>query len=191
MSLFRRMIFLGVPLVVLSACGDKANTAESLALGDMSQMDQIKAVVHIESPKSANLLQLRGVVGKGHLIFKGGDQLANQSMENTNWCTSLPVRLAAGGIGDTSSLQIRTSENNEIRLAIYSDDVIRKLKKGDEIVSEDYQITNLFDDQLGDIRIESGLESTDGFVLNPGEWSWFSMFRSEKQRVSCDISNKA
>lgn len=191
MSLFRRGVFLGVPLVMLSACGDKANTDDQPALGDLGKTNPIKAVVHIESPKFANLLQLRGMVGKGHLIIKESEQLANQKIENTSWCTSLPIRLAAGGIGYTSALQTPTSENSRIRLAIYSNDVVRKLKKGEEIVSEEYRVTRPIDDQLGDIRIQSGLESMDSFVLNPGEWSWFSMFRNEKQRVSCDISNKA
>ena len=144
----------------------------------------IKAVVYIDSPKAGTLLQLRGIAGKGVLIFQEAS-----TKQSRDLCVSAPIRFAAGDFGG-STVGIQSTE--AIRLVIYSDNVAEKLKAGDEVVSEDYDITDQNDARLGDIKIESGLTLSYGFVLNPGEWSWSSVFGLDRKTVDCEamLSNK-
>ncbi|RBP78227.1 hypothetical protein EBI01_18610 [Marinomonas rhizomae] len=161
-------------LLSVSACSREVkNTHES----SLVSSDNIKAVVYIESPKVGTLLQLRGIAGKGLLIVKNDDKQNEQVT-----CSSSPIRFAAGDFGG-DSIGIQSME--PIRLLIYSDKVVKKLNAGDEIVTEDYDITDRGDARLGDIKIESGLTLSYGFVLNPGEWSWSSVFGLDREKVDC------
>lgn len=167
-------------LLSVSACSSEAkNTNES----NLAFSDNIKAVVYIESPKVGTLLQLRGIAGKGVLIAKKD----NRHEEQTT-CVSSPIRLAAGDFGG-DSIGIQSVE--PIRLLIYSNKVAEKLIAGDEVVSEHYVITEQSDAQLGDIKIESGLIPSYGFVLNPGEWSWSSVFGLDHDEVDCELLNNS
>ncbi|WP_421848061.1 hypothetical protein [Marinomonas sp.] len=162
-------------LLSVSACSSEAkNTNES----NLAVSDNIKAVVYIESPKVGTLLQLRGIAGKGVLIAKKDNRLEEQAA-----CVSSPIRFAAGDFGG-DSIGIQSVE--PIRLLVYSNKVAEKLIAGDEVVSEDYVITAQSDAQLGDIKIESGLTLSYGFVLNPGEWSWSSVFGLDHEDVGCE-----
>ncbi|MDE8601429.1 hypothetical protein M3I01_000605 [Marinomonas sp. RSW2] len=157
-------------------------SAETMAL-DINASSEIKAVVYIASPKVGTLLQLRGIAGKGVLVSREvfGKQIIVKQQDNTH-CVAAPIRFAAGDFGG-SAIGIQSIDS--IRLLIYSDKVANRLIAGDEIVSEDYDITDQSDARLGDIKIESGLTLSYGFVLNPGEWSWSSMFGLDKQQVTC------
>lgn len=167
-------------LLSVSACSSKAkNTNES----NLAFSDNIKAVVYIESPKAGTLLQLRGIAGKGVLIANKDNRQEGQTT-----CVSSPIRLAAGDFGG-DSIGIQSVE--PIRLLIYSDKVAEKLIAGDEVVSEHYVITEQSDAQLGDIKIESGLTPSYGFVLNPGEWSWSSVFGLDHDEVDCELLNNS
>jgi hypothetical protein len=150
---------------------------------DISGSSEIKAVVYIASPKVGTLLQLRGIAGKGVLVSREapGRQIIVKQQGHTH-CVSAPIRFAAGDFGGSA---IGIQSINSIRLLIYSDKVANKLIAGEEIVSEDYDITDQSDARLGDIRIESGLTLSYGFVLNPGEWSWSSVFGWDKENVDC------
>lgn len=167
-------------LLSVSACSSEAKTTNE---SNLAFSDDVKAVVYIESPKVGTLLQLRGIAGKGVLIAKKDNRQEDQST-----CVSAPIRLAAGDFsGD--SIGIQSAE--PIRLLIYSDKVAEKLGRGDEVVSEHYVITDQNDTGLGDIKIESGLTLSYGFVLNPGEWSWSSVFGLDHHDVNCSLNSNA
>ncbi|MBU2237081.1 MAG: hypothetical protein KJ609_08880, partial [Gammaproteobacteria bacterium] len=89
--------------------------------------------------------------------------------------------------GDFGGDSIGIQSVEPIRLLIYSDKVAEKLVRGDEVVSEDYVITDHSDAELGDIKIESGLTLSYGFVLNPGEWSWSSVFGWDREDIGCEL----
>ena len=167
-------------LLSVSACSSEAkNTNES----NLAFSDDVKAVVYIESPKVGTLLQLRGIAGKGVLIAKKD----NRQEEQTT-CVSSPIRFAAGDFGGDS---IGIDSVEPIRLLIYSNKVAERLIAGDEVVSEHYVITDQNDAGLGDIKIESGLTLSYGFVLNPGEWSWSSVFGLDHKDVNCSLNSNA
>ena len=160
-------------------------SAETMAL-DISAPSEIKAVVYIASPKVGTLLQLRGIAGKGVLVFREESvRRAIVKQQGNTHCISAPIRFAAGDFGGSA---IGIQSINSIRLLIYSDKVANKLIAGEEIVSEDYDITDQSDARLGDIKIESGLTLSYGFVLNPGEWSWSSVFGLDQKDVDCEPS---
>jgi hypothetical protein len=168
-------------LLSVSACSSEVKNADQ---NDLAFLDNIKAVVYIESPKVGTLLQLRGIAGKGVLIAKKDNRQEEQTA-----CVSSPIRFAAGDFGG-DSIGIQSVES--IQLLIYSNKVAEKLIAGDEVVSEHYVITDQNDALLGDIKIESGLTLNYGFVLNPGEWSWSSVFGLDHEKVDCEamLTNK-
>ncbi|OPX56047.1 hypothetical protein SAMN02745127_00096 [Oceanospirillum multiglobuliferum] len=163
---------LGYFLVLLSTSG--CTSADSAVEQNLSDSTNVKGVVYIASPKVGTLLQLRGIAGKGLLIVR---------QQNTERCMASPIKLAAGDFGGTS---IAINTNTPIRLLIYSDEVVSKLRAGDEVVSESYKVTDQSEASLGDIKIKSGLTLSYGFVLNPGEWSWASFFGNEDKTVHCE-----
>ncbi|KZN13097.1 hypothetical protein [Marinomonas sp. TW1] len=167
-------------LLSVSACSREAKTADQSSL---AFSDNLKAVVYIESPKVGTLLLLRGIAGKGVLIAKKDNRQEDQAA-----CISSPIRFAAGDFGG-DSMGIQSVE--PIRLLIYSDKVTKKLVEGDEVVSEHYVITDQSKAQLGDIKIESGLTLSYGFVLNPGEWSWASVFGLDHDEVDCGLLKRS
>lgn len=162
-------------LLSVSACSREAKNVDQ---SNLAFSDSIKAVVYIESPKVGTLLQLRGIAGKGVLISRN-----NNRQEGLVTCVSSPIRFAAGDFGG-DSIGIQSIE--PIRLLIYSNKVAEILLDGDEVVSEDHVITNHSDIELGDIKIESGLTLSYGFVLNPGEWSWSSVFGWDREDIGCE-----
>ncbi|MBJ7539388.1 hypothetical protein [Marinomonas transparens] len=168
------LMFLAV-FFTITACSSESSRVKS----EPFQPDDIKAVVLIESPKVGTLLQLRGIAGKGVLIAR-----KTPSKQQDDLCVSVPIRFAAGDFGGSS---INIDSADSIRLAIYSDEVANRLISGDEVVSEDYQVTDGREVRLGDIKIESGLTLSYGFVLNPGEWSWSSLFGLDQEEVNCEV----
>ena len=165
-------------LLSLAAC---SNDTKSSVNGHQEWADGIKAVVYIESPKVGTLMNLRGIAGKGVIVVKNDKQSAGQAA-----CLSSPIRLAAGDFGGDS---IGFQKAEPIRLYIYSNKVMAELMAGDEIVSEDYLITDQRDPNDGDIKIDSGLTLSYGFVLNPGEWSWSSVFGHDYVEEGCGLLN--
>lgn len=171
------LVFLTLP-----AYSHATNSTGSTEQDERAMPDDIKGVVIIESPKTGTLLQLRGIAGRGMLIAR---ETFTQQQDEAH-CVSVPMRFAAGDFGGSTS-GIRTAE--PIQLMIYDDEVVQKLITGDEVVSEDYDITGQNEARLGDIKIISGLTLSYGFVLNPGEWSWLSMFGQAQDEVSCERLN--
>ncbi|MBE3659140.1 hypothetical protein BOO92_21010 [Vibrio navarrensis] len=141
-------------------------------------------IVYIPSPLVGTLLQLRGITGNGTIY---GREISS--------CFEIPTRLAAGDFGGES---IAINDSEAIELVIYSQDVMNILTAGNEVVSDHFRVssdelTNQAGDQSdaqnSDIQILTGLEASTGFVVNPGEWSWSSLFGVSRQPITCSGAN--
>ncbi|MEM5544927.1 hypothetical protein WNY61_19530 [Sulfitobacter sp. AS92] len=130
-------------------------------------------VVQIESPRVANLLQLRGVMGRGTAIIRNHDH---------HDCQSLQLRFVAGDFGG-DSVSARAAQ--PIRLILQSARVSSALARGEDVVSDMYVISSQMNDSDADIIIESGLSESHGFVLNPGTSVVADVFGSTTSRLSC------
>lgn len=130
-------------------------------------------VVQIKTPRVANLLQLRGVMGRGIATIRSDD---NQD------CQSLQLRFVAGDFGGDS---VSTHTGQPIRLILQSARVSDALARGEDIVSDMYAISSQLNDPDADIIIESGLSENHGFVLNPGTSIVADVFGSTTSRLSC------
>lgn len=130
-------------------------------------------VVQIESPRVANLLQLRGVMGRGTAIIRSDDSPD---------CQSLQLRFVAGDFGGDS---VSTHAAQPIRLILKSARVSNALSRGEDVVSDMYVISSQMNDSHADIIIESGLSESHGFVLNPGTSVVADVFGSTTSRLSC------
>jgi hypothetical protein len=166
---------------MLSGC-NAVSDASASGSPSFLQSDRVKGVVLIESPQMGSLLYLRGIAGKGTLTFIDSMSNTTNERQSKRQCVSAPIRFAAGDFSG-SSIGIHSVES--IRLLIYSDEIMDKLMSGDEVVSKDYLVTDPKENSHGDIKIESGLTLNYGFVLNPGEWSWSSLFGENQEQVDC------
>ncbi|AEF56140.1 hypothetical protein [Marinomonas posidonica] len=167
------MLCLLCAITLMSACSSsEEEVIQGTVFGHVSP--QIRAMVIIPSPKVGTLFNLRGVVGKGEMIVRTTSQN----------CVAMPIRIAAGDFGGTN---VGIYRGQPIRLRIYQKDIVQRLLSGDEVTSKHYHIKAVGDETAGDIQIESGLGLNYGFVLNPEEWSWGSIFGLNKQQVSCDL----
>jgi hypothetical protein len=154
-------------LILLSMMLLQVASAEKLTLPDSAL-----GLVMIKSPKVGSLLQLRGIAGNGYLIQRVSDSS----------CLKSRIKIAAGDFGGKN---ISIKKAKPILLAIYSPKAMKALKKKDEIVSEDYKISTAGQPH-GDIEILLGLLPTQGFVINPAEWSVFHLFSNKPVKVDCD-----
>lgn len=111
--------------------------------------------VVINRPREVNLLQLRGVAGSGQVVLR---------TDQKGMCLTLPVRFVAGDFGGDS---IKGHLAEPIHMVIKSRDVARTLAKGRDVVSDNYSVSNQIHSDA-DIVLQSGLEETFGFVINPG-----------------------
>lgn len=130
-------------------------------------------VVQIESPRVANLLQLRGVMGRGTAIIRSQD---------SRDCQSLQLRFVAG---DLAGNGVSARAAQPIRLILQSARVSTALARGEDVVSDMYVISSRMNDSDADIIIESGLSESHGFVLNPGTSIVADVFGSTTSRLSC------
>lgn len=130
-------------------------------------------IVQIDSPRVANLLQLRGVVGRGTAIIRSGE---------SRDCLSLSLRFVAGDFGGNS---VSTHAAEPIRLILQSASVSNALARDEDVVSDMYTISSQIGDADADIVIESGLSESHGFVLNPGTSVVADVFGSTTSRLSC------
>jgi hypothetical protein len=130
-------------------------------------------VVQIQTPRVANLLQLRGVIGRGIAIIRSDD---------SHDCQSLQLRFVAGDFGGDS---VSTHAAKPIRLVLRSARVSNALARGEDVVSDMYVISSQMNDPDADIIIENGLSENHGFVLNPGTSVIADVFGSTTNRLSC------
>lgn len=163
-------------LLFLSACDNPNNQLTLSAIETPHTAETIKARVLVETPTMGSLLQLRGVVGDGKLFIKQQD----------HQCLQVPIKFIAGDFGGSS---VAINGMDSVALAIYSDEVLQQLLAGEKIVSKRYQVTHLDgriqSESVGDMRIESGLASSYGFVLRRKGWRHPLSSADERQLSAC------
>ncbi|MDV7144857.1 hypothetical protein R3X27_19425 [Tropicimonas sp. TH_r6] len=121
-----------------------------------------RAVITIPNPRSANLLQLRGLGGSGTAHIQIGST-----------CHDLPVRFVAGGFsGD--SIEVRRAA--PIVLEIRDAQIVEALLNGADIVS----------DEADGIVIHSGLSADAGYVINPGRNISADVFGARASETPCN-----
>ena len=130
-------------------------------------------VVQIDAPRTATLLQLRGVIGRGTAIMRSDDN---------HECLSLPIRFIAGDFGGDS---VSAHTTKPIRLIIQTAGVSKALARGEDIVSDMYRISSQMNNSNADIIIKSGLSDSHGFVLNPGTSVVADIFGTTASRTNC------
>lgn len=130
-------------------------------------------IARIDTPRVATLLQLRGVTGRGTVILRSGGSLD---------CLTLPIRFVAGDFGG-DSISARSAE--PIRLILQTTRVADALAAGNDVVSDMYSISTLTDDPNADIIIQSGLNESHGFVLNPGNSVVADLFGTTASHTAC------
>jgi hypothetical protein len=165
------------PLASIAQETDRQAISPTLIAVQTEAGQQIPAgaygIVQIESPSVANLLQLRGVMGRGTAIIRS---------EDPHDCQSLQLRFVAGDFGG-DSVSARAAQ--PIRLILQSARVSSALARGEDVVSDMYVISSQMNDSDADIIIESGLSESHGFVLNPGTSVVADVFGSTTSRLSC------
>jgi hypothetical protein len=132
-----------------------------------------RGVVYVETPRQASLFNLRGAAGRGVILIRDAEN---------EGCLLIAVRLVASDFGGDS---IQTKTAAPIRLALRSERVVEVLARGDDVVSDMFQVTAEQDDPQADILILSGLTGTEGFVLNPGGSIVADIFGVRSERTPC------
>ncbi|WP_299865692.1 hypothetical protein [uncultured Roseobacter sp.] len=151
------------------AAAKSITLAAAIALSGLSEPLQAqdagvhRAVITIPNPRSANLLQLRGLGGRGTAHIQVG-----------NTCHSLPVRFVAG---DFSGESIQARRSTPIVLEIRDVQTVNALLNGADIVS----------DETAGIVIHSGLSADTGFVVNPGRNISADIFGARVSKVPCGV----
>ncbi len=144
--------------------------------GGATQADGIPAgafgILSIERPREVTLLNLRGIGGSGDALLRTDD---------AGTCVTIPVRFVAGDFGGDS---ISGHVAEPIHLVILSRQIASVLAKGEDVVSDSYRVS----DHMGpdaDIVLQSGLDASFGFVINPGRNILGDIFGVSAQRMSC------
>lgn len=160
-----RTLMIGFLVLSVSGCSTTA-LSESYSVPN-----EALGIVSIESPTVGSLLHLRGLAGKGALVRKDAKAACHKSA----------IRIVAG---DFNGNGISIKDSKKIMLAIYSHSALKKLRDGDAVVSEDYTVSMLGRPK-GDIEIISGLALSQGFVLDPGAWSFSSWLGINEVEGDC------
>lgn len=144
--------------------------ASTVALSSLSaplaaqETSDYRAIITIPNPRSANLLQLRGVGGRGSAYIQITDK-----------CHRMPVRLVAG---DFSGESVRVRRNAPIVIEIRDPGTVDALLNGADIVS----------DEGRGIVVVSGLSEDTGFVINPGRNITADIFGARVTESPCEPS---
>lgn len=136
-----------------------------------------RGVITIPTPRSANLLQLRGIGGRGMALLQNGGT-----------CHSMSVRLVAG---DFEGQQISLRDQEPIVLELRDAVLVQALSRGNEIVSDEATISADPTDTAASIVLVSGLAEGTGFVINPGSNLVSDIFGARRSAISCDVFNQA
>lgn len=129
-------------------------------------------IVHVDRPRQMTLLHLRGLAGSGSALLRLDDH-----------CISLPLRLIAGDFGGESISAGRTAP---IRIAVRSHEALEALLKGEDLISELYNIAHETMSAHADLVLLDGLTLQHGFVINPGRSLLDDIFGVQGIRVPCD-----
>ncbi len=126
-----------------------------------------RAVITIPNPRTANLLQLRGLGGRGTALIQIGET-----------CHSLRVRFVAG---DFSGASIDVRRTGPIVIELRDPQTVVALLNGEDIVS----------DETAGIVIHSGLSAETGFVVNPGRNISADLFGAQASGIPCDAQDES
>ena len=133
---------------------------------------RVLGLVEIEAVRMGALLQLRGLVGRGHAILRVGER---------DLCVMIPLRFAAGGFDGE---RIGISIGGPVRLALEDASLICQMATGEVVISDHFDVTGN-PTRATDIRILSGFEESYGFVINPGLNIWAELFGPSCVAASC------
>ncbi|WP_152610593.1 hypothetical protein [Leisingera sp. ANG-DT] len=134
-------------------------------------------MITIPTPRSANLLQLRGIGGRGTALLQVDGE-----------CYGMPVRLVAG---DFAGLQAGVPRNTPIVLHIRDPHIVNALLNGTDIVSDGSEVANYPAKRSAGILIQSGLTAETGFVINPGSNLLADIFGVHASQTPCDEMDAA
>ena len=137
----------------------------------------VRATITIPSPRSANLLQLRGIGGRGTALLQIGGA-----------CYSMSVRLVAG---DFEGRQTNLRDRDPIVLELRDPDLTQALARCTDIVSDEATVSADPTDHEASILLLSGLAEGTGFVINPGRTLASDIFGARMSAVSCDAFNQS
>ncbi|MEM6507788.1 MAG: hypothetical protein AAF711_20320 [Planctomycetota bacterium] len=137
----------------------------------------VRATITIPKPRSANLLQLRGIGGRGTALLQVGGA-----------CHSMPVRLVAG---DFEGRQANLRDQDPIVLELRDPELVQALSRGVDIVSDEATVSADLTDHEASILLLSGLAEGTGFVINPGRTLVSDIFGARMSAVSCDVFNRS
>lgn len=129
-------------------------------------------ILIVERPREVTLLNLRGMGGRGEVILRS-DEPGN--------CLLLPIRFVAGDFGGE---RISGHLADPIHLIIKSRRVAKALSRAHDIVSDTYRVTGQTHPDA-DIVLQSGLDESFGFVINPGRNILSDIFGVETQSTTC------
>lgn len=121
------------------------------------------AIITVATPREANLLQLRGLAGRGTALLRQNGQ-----------CHKLPIRFVAG---DFAGQRVDVGRATPIQMVITAPQVVAQLLAGRDLVSDMVQ--------PGDITRVSGLPEDTGFVINPGRTLLSDILRARPRTFPC------
>lgn len=130
-------------------------------------------VLMIERPHQVTLLNLRGMGGRGEVILRS---------DEPGTCQILPIRFVAGDFGGD---MISGHLVDPIRLVIKSRRIAKALARGQDIVSDTYRVSGRMNPDA-DIVLQSGLDDSFGFVINPGRNILSDIFGVATKSTACD-----
>lgn len=160
-------------IVGLSSVVALATPSEEAAAQEPSSALQSSsfALVEIPDPRQGHLLHLRGIAGRGTIVF------------NINGaCSEMPVRFVAG---DFEGREPGERRGGAIQILITSPDLIGDLMAGADVVSDAVRVGLDPNDGSADVIIMSGLPPETGFVLNPGRSVLADVFPNRPTPITC------
>lgn len=143
----------------------KTETGQSIPVGAFGLMI-------LERPRIVTLLSLRGMGGGGKVILRSHEP---------DTCLMFPIRFVAGDFGgDTISGHLA----DPIYLVIKSRRVAKALARGHDVVSDSYRVSGRTHPDA-DIVLQSGLDESFGFVINPGRNILSDLIGLSTQNIAC------
>ncbi|MCB1756914.1 MAG: hypothetical protein KDJ38_15435 [Gammaproteobacteria bacterium] len=141
---------------------------------DIRIPDNALGLVLVEKPMAGTLPFLFGLKGEGRYITRN---------DNGELCQIARVPLLAGGFNGDA---IGVYSGDTVKMAIYNEQISKRLREGRKVVSGDYTFSLGETAEDVDIRVLSGLNGAEGFILHPKR-RWFSWVISDYSERSCDI----
>lgn len=173
--------FKSVFIVGLSSVLALTTPEDDVVAQELSSAFQSKslAVVEIPEPRQGHLLHLRGIAGRGTIVF---------NIDGA--CSEMPVRFVAG---DFAGRDPGERLGGAIQILVTSPDLVGELMAGADFVSDALRVGTDPNDGSADVIIISGLLPETGFVLNPGRSVFADVFPNRPTPIICEdnVSPKA